>query len=472
MSERPFFGTQGDGQRARPGEEPARAGRDTLVRRSGDTIDADAIWDPELKSDSDKPKPSLPDRTRRKVTRRAGRNEQPSPSELPEIVLAPALSDPRLLTAFPERRRQQPGSVLFWFVICVILPMLAATYYYWRVASNQYAAEFRFSVRDATTQAASAASSGLLAILGGTSSVNYNNYLVVDYLKSKAAVDALQKRIDVIKLYSKPEIDWWSRFNATRSIEWFVRYWGSTITTNFDQVTGIASAEIRAFSPEDTLLVANTMVSLAEELINDIANRSYRDAVRFAQEEVTKAETRVSNVRQRLTEYRNRVGVIDPNTSVVASSATLVQTLKATLAQQETQLATMMRQQLSSNAPTVLTLKNQIQSTKDQLAQVQADVGKSSSGQPLSTVMGQYEQLDAERLFAQTMLTSAMQALDQARANANAQHLYITPYVRPTLPTTSTYPRRILSVLQVGGIAFVCWLIALLVARAMRERFA
>jgi capsular polysaccharide transport system permease protein len=77
-----------------------------------------------------------------------------------------------------------------------------------------------------------------------------------------------------------------------------------------------------------------------------------------------------------------------------------------------------------------------------------------------------------ERQFAQTMLTGALQALDQARANANAQHLYITPYVRPSLPTTSTYPDKFLSVLEVGGLAFVFWLILLLIARSMRERFA
>ena len=38
----------------------------------------------------------------------------------------------------------------------------------------------------------------------------------------------------------------------------------------------------------------------------------------------------------------------------------------------------------------------------------------------------------------------------QARANAASQHLYITPYVRPHLPQSSTYPNRPLAILIVG----------------------
>ena len=49
---------------------------------------------------------------------------------------------------------------------------------------------------------------------------------------------------------------------------------------------------------------------------------------------------------------------------------------------------------------------------------------------------------------------------------------YITPYVRPTLPTTSMYPQRVFSVLKVALIAIVLWLIGMLAVRSVRERFS
>jgi capsular polysaccharide transport system permease protein len=390
---------------------------------------------------------------------------------------SPPLSDGRFIHPLPDRPRQRSWSGTFWFVVCVLLPTLAAAYYYGRVASSRYVSEFRFTVQTSSSQpsstAAGAGASGSLLSLVGVSnnSPNYN-YIVIDYLTSRQAIDALQERIGITQLYSKPTIDWWSRFNESRPIEAFVRYWHGFINAHFDQVTGIAAAQVRAFTPEDSLLGANTLVSLSEELINKIANRTRTDSVKFAQAEVTKAEQRVIAIREKLTEYRNRVGVIDPGNSVVASTANLVQTLRTSLAQLEAQLATLQRQSLLPTAPAIVSLKNQIQSTKEQIASIAREVGKNSEGSPLSKVMGEYEALDQDRQFAQTMLTTALQSLDQARANAAAQHLYITPYVRPALPVSSAYMERYWAIARVAMFAFIFWLIALLIVRSIRERFA
>jgi capsular polysaccharide transport system permease protein len=390
-------------------------------------------------------------------------------------VFDPAYDDPVPTFALPPRievrKRSRGGG--FWFFVCVVLPTALAAYYYGWIASNQYQTEFRFTVKNATLQSSPTAnvSNGLLTLLGAGGGSN-DNYIVVDYLTSRQAVDALQSRINLVELYSKPEADWWSRFNPTRPTESFMRYWSYMVSAQFDQVTGIASATVRAFTPQDSYLIATTLVTLSEELVNQIANRTNSDAVKFASAEVQKAEDRLKKVRERLTEYRNRTGVIDPNTSVVASSAALVQTLRGTLAQLETQLATYRKQSLLPTAPAVVALNYQIASVREQLKKVESSVGSSADGRALSVVTGEYEQLDLERQFAQTMLISTQQALDQARANAAAQHLYITPYVRPSMPTMSTYPRRILSVLFVAGVSFALWIAALMIVRSIKERFA
>lgn len=369
-----------------------------------------------------------------------------------------------------KRKRSYAGYI--GFAVCVVLPILIATFYYGFFASSQYVAEFRFSVQD-TTPGMSTMPSSLTAVLGGgATSVANDNYLVTDYLLSRSAVEELEKRVDVIHKYAKPSIDWWSRYDASKPIEKFVPYWQSMVTANFDQVTGIAIATVRAFSPEDALLIANSMVTLSEELVNKLSNRSQNDAVRFAEREVVRAQDRLKEDRAKMAEFRNRSGVIDPTTSVQASNSALVQLQRSNLAQLETQLATYLRQNLQESAPVVVTLKNQIKSVKEQLAATEADVGKGVNGTALSKVVGEYEQLNLQIQFAQQMVTSTMQALDQARANAASQHLYITPYVRPSLPQSSVYPNRFMSIVTVGLIAFALWAIGLLILRSINERFA
>jgi len=357
------------------------------------------------------------------------------------------------------------------FALCVMLPLIFAAVYYGFIAANQYVAEFRFTVKDASP-VTGALPAGLMALSGNLSGSGSENYLVADFLTSPAAVEELQKRVDVIQLYSKPEVDWWSRFNPAQPFERFMLYWRHMVSASYDPITGIAVASVRAFTPRDALHIANSLVSLSEELVNHIANRSHKDNVRFAEAEVERAQERLKGVQARMTEYRNRSGVINPSASVVASNATLVQTLQGNLAQLQTQLETFKRQNLDANAPVIVTLNNQIKSVREQLQITESAVGKNRDGTPLSSVMGEYEQLDLERQFAQAMVTSTMQALDQARANAAAQHLYITPYVRPSLPQSSVYPRRLLSIAGVGAVAFAIWLAGLLMIRSIRERFA
>ena len=366
--------------------------------------------------------------------------------------------------------RQNYGEKI-WFVLSVVLPVAVAAVYFAFFASNQYVAEFRFTVKDATMQSTSAATSNIISMIGGSGgSLSYDNYLVTDYLLSRQATEELQQRINVTQLYARPEADWWARFDPSQPMEKFVKYWQSMVTAHYDQVTGIAIAQVRAFTPEDALAIANSLVTLSEELVNRIANRTQNDAVRFAQREVERAEERLKAIRAKLTEYRNKVGVIDPASSVIASNSALVQALRGTVAQLETQLQTLRLQNLQPNAPAVVTLQNQINSTKEQLATIEGSVGRNKSGAALSAVIAEYEQLELERQFAQAMLTSTMAALDAARASAASQHLYITPFVRPSLPESSLYPRRILTIVTIAGLALIVWLIGLLIGRSVFER--
>ncbi len=287
---------------------------------------------------------------------------------------------------------------LISFVLCVLIPVVFAAVYYVSIASDQYVSEFRFTVKDTST--ANAGMGGVLAMMGGTPmGVGTENYLVTDYLSSRQAVEDLQKRIGLIGLYTKPNIDWLSRFDASKPMERFERYWKKMVHTTFDQVTGIATAQVYAFTPQDALLIATTMMALSEELVNQMSIRARRDAVRFAEKEVEKAQDRLRRVRGQLTEnQQGRVPVNDPNSGAML--------------------------------------------------------------------------LDLERQVSQNMLASTMQQLDQARAAAAVQQLYITPYVRPSLPQSSIYPRAFVAIGLFTALAFGLWLIGLLVVRSIFERSA
>jgi capsular polysaccharide transport system permease protein len=418
---------------------------------------------------------------RRGLSLRGDTNLRPRVERLPDEArrgisrqrkLAPPVGTPPTLS-LPTRTRRRSYLTTISFAVCVLLPIAVASIYYGFIAADQYMAEFRFSVIDTSSSSSSSTSTalaGLSSFLGGSGSSGSQNYLVTDFLTSRQAVDELEKKINLAKLYSRPIADWWSRYNNAQPIEKLLPYWQSMVNATYDPVTGLATAQIRAFTAEDAQLIASTLVSLAEGLVNEIATRPQKDAIRYAENEVKRAEARLKEVQLQLTDYRNTESVIDPTNSVVMSNVSLAQSLRGTLTQLDTQLSTLLQQKINQSAPTVQVLQSRIAATKSQLADVDAQISKNTNGnQALSKVVSQYESLMLDRGFAQNMVTSTMTTLELTRANAAAQHLYITPYVRPSLPESAIYPKRIQMVLWVALISWMIWTLGLLFYRAIRE---
>ncbi len=329
-----------------------------------------------------------------------------APQEQPQWSDAPPQDrpDPAFeLPTLPQRKQRRSYGALISFLLFVALPVALATLYYGFYASSQYVAEFRFAVRDSRSVVSSDSAGGISSLLGVSTSPNTpENYIVTDYMLSRQAVEDLLAKVDLRAIYSREGTDWWARFDPSLPVERLVSYWQRMVTASFDQVTGIAVARIRAFNPEDALTVAKALLENSENVINKTANRPIWDAVKFAENDVRRAEERLKTIRGELTHFRNTEQVIEPNSSVVLANATLAASLKTTLLQLQTELATLSKRQLGPNAPAVVALQSRISATKDQLAMVESQVGTDKQGKPLSAVVGKFEQLDMERQFART----------------------------------------------------------------------
>lgn len=380
-----------------------------------------------------------------------------------------------LALELPQRRKRRNVAGYLSFVICVLLPTIVAGIYYFAFASDQYVVQFKFAVRDTSTATStSAATSDLTALVGiSTSSNPTENYMVTEFMTSQQAVEELEARIKVRELYSRSFIDFASRMDASEPVERFVRYWKNVTTAEFDQVTGIAWAEVRAFTPDDAFLIARTLLTLGEELINEVAQRPQREAVRYAEAEVARAEDRLKKVRAELAQYRDRTGLIEPTTSVVLANATVASSIRGAIAQIQTDISALKQQGMKDNAAQLQNLRTRLKATEEQLKAVERQISTAESGDSsISQAVARYEQLDLERLFAQNLLNSTMQSLEQARSNASAKRIYVVAFVQPALPQMSTYPRRWIATLTVAIACLLLWTIALLLGRSIKEHLA
>lgn len=377
------------------------------------------------------------------------------------------------LPPLPQRVTRRSRVTFYSFLFCVALPATLASIYFFFIAAPQYAVEFRFAVRQASSSSSlsSSTSGGLSSMLGMATPDVTDNYIAADFLTSQQAVEELSKKFDLKKIYAKPRADWIARFDESQPIERFMPYWQRMVTANYDQITGIAIAQVRAFTPEDSYEIANALVVLAEDLVNGTMLRPLKDAIRFAEVDLSRAEDRLKKAREEVTKFRNTEQQIDPQAGIVTSNVLLAQTLRANIAQLEADLASLRSQKVGPDAPATSLLTTRIKATRDQLAGVDAQVKTATSGNSaLSALVGKYEQLDLEKQLATSILQLATQSLEMARSRAIAQHVYVETFVKPMMPQSPTYPKRFISVLATIFVCLLFWTLTLLIVRSVREQ--
>jgi capsular polysaccharide transport system permease protein len=360
-----------------------------------------------------------------------------------------------------------PSPFVLSFIALVLLPIMVAAVYLFVIATDQYVSEFRFSLSSIDPPRLDPLS--LLAGNASHSPAGMESQIVVQYITSRAIVDQLDASLDLRRMFSPPEADWWARLPRPTSIEALVLYWRGQVDPFYDPANGTVVVRVRAFTPAEALQLAKTIVAGSEQLVNELSARARHDTVRNAEAEVAQAEARLKTVLADIRAFRDREGLIDPGKTAEATG-TLAARLRDELVRTNADLTTL-KSYMRDDAPAVKVLKARIRSIETQQRVVAHDLTDPdrSRNDTLSRQLGSYEQLESERRFAEAAYQHALQGLDQARANADRQQVYIASFVPPSLPEEALYPRRWRTLAVVALIAFALWAIGGLAVQSIRD---
>jgi capsular polysaccharide transport system permease protein len=372
----------------------------------------------------------------------------------------------RRRSADADRHRLSLGWLSF--AATVLLPVALAAVYYFLIAADQYATEFRFALRSAEPSMRSEAG-GLLPADVTMAPVAADSFIVVQYIRSRAMVDDLGRTLDLRQIFSTRTADWPARLHLPVSVEQLVEYWKRQVDAYFDTSNGTVVVKVSSFTRDDSFRLAQGILALSEELVNRLSARARQTALSDSEAEVTQAEERLNAALARLREFRDRQGVIDPNKTAGASEA-LADRLRDALVRGRAELSTL-QQYMREDAPPVELLETNIKSLEEQQRAVESGITETTKtqAQALSRVLGRYDELEGERHFAENSYQHALEALDRSRLNAGRQQVYLADFVPPRMPEEALYPRRGRAVLTVFLVAFALWGIGGLTARSIRD---
>ena len=379
----------------------------------------------------------------------------------------------------PPRAELQASSSRFGFflkvsfVLMVALPTLIATLFFAFVASDQFATESRFAVRGSSGGSSAVDLGGLFSLgSGAVDAESSDSYIVQEFIQSREMVELLIEKANFIAVYSRDSADAFYRLDPEGSIEDFVEYWRMMSSVKFDTDTGIINLRVRAFRPQDAQKLTETVIEESEKLVNDLSLRAREDSLQSARREVAIAEQRYADSRKALAAYRGDEQEIDP-AATATSRQTLVGELEGELARLRSELRAL-KTTMSEESPRVVyvetrieALRNQIQDERERMAEEEI------SGQPgLTERLSRFEELTAEREFAEKAYVSTLSALEAARMEALKQQRYLAVFVEARTPQDALYPEGIRWTLVIFGALILAWGIVALISAAVRDRVA
>jgi capsular polysaccharide transport system permease protein len=239
----------------------------------------------------------------------------------------------------------------------------------------------------------------------------------------------------------------------------------------YDRGSGLVEIRVLAFAPEDAKAVAEVIFQESSDMINQLSAIARADAMRYAEEELARAEDRLKESNRSLTSFRNRTQIVDPVADVQGQMG-LLNSLNAQMAEAQIEMELLLDNSAESD-PRVAQANRKIAAIQKLINEERSSFGGSSRVAGVtqySELLEEYQALELERQFAEKSYLSALAARDVAFAEAQRQSRYLATHIAPTLAETAEYPRRLILLSMIAGFLLISWSIMVMVYYSLRDR--
>lgn len=318
----------------------------------------------------------------------------------------------------------------------VVVPTIAVCGYVSLWSSPMYISETQFAVRSGTEQPMAL---DLTSQIFRTNTQSVQDAQVVEaYIRSPDAFAAVDDKLKIIDYYTSRKWDIISRLTSDPTLFDKQVFWNRVSNPVVNPDNGIVTYQIKAYDPKMAQAIGAEVLRQSEGLINEMNERARKDTMELAQKEVDLARDRVAKSQKALEAFRDAHKELDPQATATGLQ-TLVMQLEGERAKVKAEIADA-KNYMQESAPAMVSMKSKLAGIEQQLDKEKARLVGTREGLAINAWVSEYETLMIENEFAKKQLTTAMTALETARASLLAKARYIVPIEKPTLPDESRYP--------------------------------
>jgi capsular polysaccharide transport system permease protein len=350
----------------------------------------------------------------------------------------------------------------------IVVPWLATAIYLFVFAADRYVAESVVAVRQ--EGAAMSLPSGvdtLSAMFGSTMATREDQYMLEAHILSMDMLLQIDEKVDLREAFSAPKLDVIFALPDGASQEKFLKYFRSHVDVTVDDSSGLLTIRTQGFTPEVALAVNQQIVDISEKFINESSHRLARDQMAYAEAELRNARARLDETRNRILEFQEKYGILDPTAQAAANSG-LTAELQAMLARQGAELKGL-QAYLNDDAPQIQALQAQIAGIREQLEDEMRGSVTNVDGTSLNVIAGEYQELLADLEFKSDAYKGALTGLETARIESTRKLKSLVLVESPVLPESAAYPRRLYTLIALAMVLTLLYGIVRLIVATIED---
>ncbi|MBD9573531.1 hypothetical protein [Ensifer sp. ENS08] len=373
------------------------------------------------------------------------------------LVLEPIIASGQLDTSvvpinkFNIGVRSSESRLIRYLGLVILVPVLCSILYNFVIASDRYLSSASFLTRK--MQAGGDVTSLLQG--GGLVRTDDSSYAIVEYVKSRDLLKAIDGDGFVSASFADPSVDMFSRFPGRFTgftKEDFYAHFQRFVNIHYDSTTGINEIAFQSFTPETAKEITRRILLASEALINNLNQRAYIDVEKFAKQAVDKNILTLEAAQKELTAFRNAEGFVDAKAEVGLSNKVLAGVLSE-LSAVETELS---RLQLATpNSPLIVDLRLKRSALQEEVAKQRRLMTGDRTA--ISGKLERYERLVLERDLAEKTLINSVATLAKAQQDTSKERRYIDQVAEPTEADRPMLPYRWLNVIATLGISLALY---------------
>ncbi|SLN47095.1 capsule biosynthesis protein [Pseudooctadecabacter jejudonensis] len=361
-----------------------------------------------------------------------------------------------------RRRRRNLYLLMVRLGMFVILPTVAAGYYFYAIATPMYGTKSEFVIQQADSQSGG----GFGSLFQGTGLATQTDSITVQsYMTSREAFMRLDGDHGFREHFSDPSIDPIQRLDPDATVEAAYSIFQDNVQIGYDTTEGLLKMEVIAADPAKSQEFSEALLGYAEEQVDQLTQRIREDQMAGALATFEEATVRRNDALAELVSIQQDTeqGPIGAESSALQQR---IVNLQVQLDDERLNLAALNNNRRPNEAQVravesqILILENQIDILRSQL-----------SGE--GTIVENDARLrlaEENYAFEVANVQAAQASMDTARIEANRQVRYLSVSVAPIAPDEPTYPRAFENTLVAFLIFSGIYLMISLTSSILREQ--